>query len=333
MFVFVDECGSFTESTTPDSWCVVAAYALPENQVSHVSRVLKRIRAKNGGTETKLPQLHEADYFEFLHRLSGLPGLGFTVACDVSLHTREAVNKHRDAQVGKILEHIDKMHHETGRRGIERLASDVGALPFQLYAQLVLQVCLFDEVLLRAPLYYAQRRPHALARLRWRLDRKDTRPTAYEGAFHRLLPALLQSSSLRDPMVMLSEGADYSFFKRFDFEPGRHPEYLERDYGIHVGDGANLGMMIREDFELVDSAEVDGVQVADLLAAGVRRLLRGGFANQEVAARLLGGNMAGTIYNVPPVRLSTLGREAPVNGSNARLLSIMAKSAKALLRQ
>ena len=331
MFIFVDESGTFTESLSPDSWCVVAAYVLPENQIPRATRVLKRLRSNYGGNETKLSQMREVDYFEALSKLSALPGLGFAVACDVSLHSREVVETHRSAQAEKILRHIDKMHFESGQHGLQKLADDVRALPFQLYAQLILQVLLFDEVLRRAPLFYAQRCPKTLAHLRWRLDRKDTTPTAYEDAFRRLLPGVLQSKSLGNPMIMLSEGADYSYFKRFDFDEGQEPDYLEREYGIRVSDGANVGMMVSEDFELVDSAAVDGVQVADLLASGVRRLLRGGFSDQQVAARLLGDNMAGTIYKVPPVTLATLGRESPVSARNASLLQVMGGRLKVLL--
>lgn len=332
MFIFVDESGTFTESQNPDSWCVVAAYTLPENQIPHVARLLKRLKAKYGGTETKLAQMREADYFEVLDKLSALAGLGFAVACDVSLQSRDLVETHRDVQATKVLQHVDKMRYEAGRRGLQKMADDLRALPFQLYAQLVLQVLLFDEVLRRAPLYYAQRRPQTLANLRWRLDRKDTTPTAYEDAFRRLLPGLLQSRSLGNPMVMLSDGADYSYLKRFDFDEGKLPGYLEQEYGIKVKDGANVGMMVCEDFELVDSAVVDGVQVADMLASGVRRLLRGGFTNPQVAARLLGANLVGPIYKIPPITLATMGRESQISERNAMLLQAMAGRAKPLLR-
>lgn len=331
MFVFVDESGTFTESSKPDSWCVVAAYVLPDNQAPHASRLVRRLRSIYGGNETKLSQMREKDYFESLGKLAALPGLGFAVACDVSLHSRDVVEAHREAQASKVLQHVGKMRFESGRKELQALADDLRKLPFQLYAQLVLQVLLFDEVLRRAPLYYAQRRPQTLARLRWRLDRKDVTQTAYEDAFRRILPSLLQSGSFDNPMIMLSEGADYSHFRRFDFPDGP-PDYLA-EYGIHVKDGADVGKMVREDFELVDSALVDGVQIADLLAAGVRRLLRGGFENPQVAARLLGRNFAGTIHNVPPITLASLGREAEVSDRNAKLLETVAARTKSLLRR
>ena len=332
MLIFVDESGSFTASETPNSWCVVAAYAVPENQIAHVKSILRRLRSKYGGSETKLGQMRETDYFETLHKLSLLPGLGFAVACDVSLHSRDVVEAHRDSQAIKVLEHIDKMRFESGRQGLQQLADDLRALPFQLYAQLVLQVKLFDEVIRRTTLYYAQRRPQALGNFRWRLDRKDTRPTAYEEVFRRLLPSLLQTSGLHEPMIALSEGADYSYFNRFDFKNGQMPEYLKDDYGIQVNDGLNLGMLLREDFELVDSATDDGIQVADLLAGGVRRLLRGGFSDDEAAARLLGANMVSPIYRVPTIKLASLGRESIVSPHVAKLIRIMDGRAKGLMK-
>lgn len=332
MFIFVDESGSFTTSATPNSWCVVAAYAVPDNQIAAVRSILRRLRSKYGGGETKLGQMRETDYFETLHKLSLLPGLGFAVACDVNLHSRDVVEAHRDSQAAKVLEHIDKMRFESGRRGLQQLADDLRALPFQLYAQLVLQVLLFDDVIRRAPLYYAQRRPQVLSRFRWRLDRKDTTPTAYENVFRRLLPSLLQTASLNEPMIALSEGADYSYFKRFDFENGQPPEYLKDDYGIQINDGFNLGLLLREDFELVDSATEDGVQVADLLAGGVRRLLRGGFADDVAAAQLLGANMVSPIYRVPTIKLASLGRESIVSEHVAKLIHLVDGRAKALLK-
>lgn len=332
MFIFVDESGSFTASEIRNSWCVVAAYVIPENQIAYVKSILRRLRAKYGGSETKLGQMREIDYFDTLDKLSLLPGLGFAVACDVSLYSRDVVEAHRDSQATKVLDHVDKMRFESGRQGLQQLADDLRALPFQLYAQLVLQVQLFDEVIRRAPLYYAQRRPHALGNFRWRLDRKDTTPTAYEDVFRRLLPSLLQTSGLREPMIALSEGADYSYFKRFEFENGQPPAYLKDDYGIQVNDGFNIGMLLREDFELVDSAIDDGIQVADLLAGGVRRLLRGGFSDDLAAARLLGANMVSPIYRVPTIKLASLGRESIVSSHVAKLIRVMDGRAKALIK-
>jgi hypothetical protein len=65
-------------------------------------------------------------------------------------------------------------------------------------------------------------------------------------------------------------------------------------YGIELKSRStklDVGKMIRDDFHYVDSNEVAGIQVADLLAAGLRRLLRGGFEERtNDVARSFGAN-------------------------------------------
>ncbi|MES2103653.1 MAG: DUF3800 domain-containing protein [Pseudomonadota bacterium] len=115
-------------------------------------------------------------------------------------------------------------------------------------------------------------------------------------------------------MIMLEEG-DYSYFKRFDFPSGECPTYLETEYGIKTsGNGANVTQMVTEDFELVDSKFSPGVQVADLLASGIRKLMRGNFTRSHEIALLLGANMLGILKNELQINLITLGKTS--NASN-----------------
>ena len=82
---------------------------------------------------------------------------------------------------------------------------------------------------------------------------------------------------MREPMPML-EGADYRFMERLHYPEGQEPTYLRDVYGMEAGDGderkLNLGQLVGEDVRFVDSQEDAGVQVADLLASGLRRCLR-----------------------------------------------------------
>ncbi|WP_434664737.1 hypothetical protein P5W99_29970 [Paraburkholderia sp. A3BS-1L] len=138
---------------------------------------------------------------------------------------------------------------------IADLADEISALPLQPYTQLVLQAELVHTVLKYAPLYYVQREPVALAHFRCRVDQKDRIPNLYEKVFQKILPGLLQTKSLHDPMISL-EGADYSHFKRFKYEPGTAPTYLEETYGLDIGtsgeNSVNVGRMIHDDFSYVD---------------------------------------------------------------------------------
>lgn len=333
MHIFVDESGTFTHSKNLDSWCVVAAYVAVEHKRQDLHDLIYRVRAiGNHGAETKLKHLSEHQYVWFLTELRKLEGLAFAVAVDVGLHCPEAVAQHRDGQAAKVVEHRDKMIHESARRGLDDLSNEIRSLPVQLYTQLICQLELFHKVLTRAPLYFVQRHPPALAHFRWRLDRKAKAPTAYEEAFRKILPAILQSMSLDNPMLML-EGADYRHFSRFDYPPGEEPTYLKETYGIESKGGSNIGKMIREDFKLADSATTPGIQVADLLAGGIRRLFRGEFQAEEQIALLLGANMVQQLRDETPVGMVTLDKTAVASERVAHLIRLMASSGRPMLAE
>lgn len=327
MNIFVDESGTFRTSPHPDSWCTVVAYVSPEIDRRRLDRLVGALRAEcASGREAKLRNVAEARYAKFLSDLARLNGVAFAVAVDAHQHSECALELHRDSQARAALEHIDKMLHPTGREAVQRVSDAIRSLPVQLYAQLVCQVELFHKVITRAITYYAQRFPATLRSLRWRVDRKDTIPTAYENTFRMILPALLQSKSDRDPMLML-KGADYSHFRRFEYAPGEAPTYLKDDYGIDYGeDVVDVGKMVKDDFQLVDSNNVPGVQVADLLASGLRRVMRQKFDAPERIATLIGENMVQEADRQPPVRLISL---AP--GSGDRVSTDVAKLLRSMV--
>jgi hypothetical protein len=334
MYIFVDESGTFTAPApaAADSWCVVAAYTSPETDQERLSALVMQLRQDCGSDmEVKIDQVGEARYLRFLRDLSRLAGLVFAVAVDVSLHSKMAVLAHRDAQAEKVVEHRSKMIHVKARDAITALGESMHSLPVQLYTQLQCQVELFHKVLAQAPLYYSQHKPETLSRLSWRIDRKDTIPTAYETAFRTILPMALQSKSMREPMIALREG-NYEFFKRFEFPAGQYPAYLEEQYGIKSsGVGMNLGKMVGEDFDLVDSNAVLGVQVADLIASGLRRLFRGKFERAHEIALGLSANMVSELRGGPQVRLVSLSQSAPVSDRSAALLELLARRPKPLV--
>lgn len=334
MYIFVDESGTFTTpaSAPIDSWCVVAAYTSPEKDQDRLTALVAKLREDQGAaTEVKLHQLSETRYIRFLRDLSRLNGLVFAVAVDVSLHSETAVVAHRDAQADKVIEHREKMIHAQARDSLTALSESIRSLPVQLYVQLQCQVELFHKVLTRATVYYSQHWPETLASLRWRVDQKDTIPTAYEIAFRTILPAVLQTKSLRDPMIQLVEG-DYSYFQRYEFPVGQYPTYLQEEYGIESsGKGMNVGQMVREDFQLVDSNQVPGVQVADLISSGLRRLLRGGFTRSHEVALGLGENMLSILRGETQIGLVSLAHISPVSDRTAATLERLARKTKPLV--
>lgn len=335
MNIFVDESGTFLPSAVPDSWSSVVAYVSPETDRARIGTIVKTLRLECGdGREVKLREIPEGRFANFLQDLSKLHGIAFAVAAETHLHTVAGIAAHRDRQADKVVEYIDKMLHEVARQGLRDLSTAIRCLPPQLYTQLICQVELFHRVLTRAVSYYALRYPATLGKIRWRIDRKDVVPTAYEDAFRRIVPALLQSQSLRDPMIMIKDAGDYRFFKRYEYPPGEAPTYLNEEYGIPVsGDVGDVGKMLRDDFKLVDSSEVAGVQVADLLASGLRRALRGRFDHPDRIAALLGANMVGLDEGKPSLQLIALaeGENAPVSDRTATLVRLMQRACKPYL--
>ena len=81
----------------------------------------------------------------------------------------------------------------------------------------------------------------------------------------------------------------------FRYAAGEEPTYLQEHYGLEFDDNRdtslNIGRVLREELEFVDSRADVGVQTADLLASGLRRCLRAGFEDNESIAALLGNLM------------------------------------------
>lgn len=201
---------------------------------------------------------------------------------------------------------------------------------------MISQVQLALLILNSAVLFFVQKHPPTLGRFRWRIDQKNSEKTEYEEAFSQVLPAFLQTASLNEPMPML-KGANYSWFNRFYFPKGEEPTYLRDVYGIDTADDAddrklNLGQLVREDVAFVDSESNLGVQVADLLVAGLRRCFRNGFTrNHEVSMRL-GRLMVQRGADRPPVQLIGFGLEDKTVGEQVhRTAVIMRESARGML--
>lgn len=328
MYIFLDESGSFASAPKQDSWNTIVAYMMPERDWSRMQRAVTGLQMAAGAGqrgEIKLREVKERDYFNFLAHLSQLHGILFAVATDAGLYGIAQIEEHREIEAQEIVRHVDLMRHETGRQGLRNLSDCVRNLSPQLYIQLKCQVVLIDAVIRDGTLYFVQRFPEELGKFHWRIDQKHSTKTEYEGAFEMLTPPWLQTLSLGNPLIML-KGADYGAFQRFEYPEGKTPTYLKTVYGIDTGraGGINIGQLMREDLKFVDSKQDHGIQVADLLAAGLRRCLRAQFNDNQRAAQLLGRLMLQGELNSPPIRLLGFStQESVVAREIAKLIHIM----------
>ncbi len=125
-------------------------------------------------------------------------------------------------------------------------------------------------------------------------------------------------------------GADYSHFQRFQFDDGE-PSYLRDEYGIEFESGFNVGLVMREDFAFVDSKESPGVQIADLLASGLRRCLRAKFGDNDAVASALGSLMVQAEKPHPPLNLISLADESRASPEAARAVRLMIRACRPML--
>lgn len=304
MIIAIDESGTFVNAPTKNAWCVVCAYVFSERIQSRAFAALKKLKKSSGfgkRQEIKLKNVSENDYFRFLTDLSKLGGVLFSVATDSHNNDRETIIQHRTIQAKKIRKNEPRMIYESGKKAIALLADEVDTLSPQLYVQLQCQVVLLSDIIHRAIIYYVQRDPKTLRKYKWRIDQKNTEKTTYEKAFEKVVCPILQTISFCEPMIFLKE-ADYSHMAPFLYSKGETPEYVEEACGKKLEGGVNIGKIVRDDMSFPNSKLNYSVQIADLLASGVRRCLRSEFINNYLASRLLGSLMLDNMKDKHPIQ-------------------------------
>jgi hypothetical protein len=250
----------------------------------------------------------------------------------MSLVSESIVINHRNFQAQKVVEHKEKMIHKAAKMSLEHLSAEIRELAPQLYMQLVCQVNLIADLINRAILFYVQRRPSNLCRFKWRVDQKNTKKIRYEEAFTKVAPSLLQSISLKEPFIAVSE-FDYSAMSGFIYTRENAPNYLSEVYGLNVNvEGSlDIGRILREDFAFCDSKASIGIQITDLLASGLRKVLRGKFTNIEEISALLGGLMVQALKNNLPINLISFTDGNISNKTTDSVVNNFRKFAKAIV--
>lgn len=335
MEIFIDESGSFvTNGAQINSWCGVAAFTC-SNKSKYREQLakLKRKENRNKKLEIKIHELSEVNYLSFLEDLYQAGGLLICLATDSGFNEKALVEKHKNKQVQLLLDNIQKMKYQTGKEGVKYLASQIQKLPNQLYIQLFCQIYLMHSFINRAIPYIVQRKPQSLKKFVWRIDQKSPDiKTDFEDAFEKLCPALLQTLSLTEPGVGL-KWCDYSHMKEYIYEKGTLPEYLVEEFPqLNDESGFNIQKIIRDDIGFVDSASCDGVQIADLLASGLRKVLRQEFTDNDLVASALGKLMIQERKNRPVLKLITFGEEKVINDNDLKsLINLITRSCRPMV--
>lgn len=331
---YIDEAGSFvSKGASENSWCTVACYSIPEFEKRKLKGILKSLKQKEGfskDSEVKLKNISERGYLEFAHQLSDLNGSLFGVATDSHCNSIEAINSHKAMHIESIYRGTCEMKFEGGKEAMRILHSQFSGLPEQLYVQFHCQAILLESFLRRGIAFYVQRYPNSLRKFRWRYDAKELlKITDFEDSFQKFVPALLQAYSIDNPTPALA-WCDYSPMKEYI---GTVPDYVVEKVPELEGEKAfDVQKIVRGDIEFVDSKSSPGVQVADLLASGLRRLLRLKFDNNEVMACALGKLFLQEEDNRPPIALVAFDGGSSVSEQLARVVKILIASCRKILK-
>jgi hypothetical protein len=339
MHIFIDESGSFTFTPEHNAWSAVGAVVILEEAMGAAEHALHEFKAENGVSpddELKFGKVSdEMSYFRLLNRLAQLNCTLFALATDAHLNTPEAVGVHKEKSAQGLVEHIDKLVHQTLRDDVQNISDQVLRLSDQLYIQFICQIRLMHYLVSQAMTYYVQSNPETLGSFVWRVDQKDPKKiTEYEDAFENLSPPYLQSMSIADPMPRV-EGFDYSHMTRYEFPEKEKPTYLRDHYNLDVdlGDVLDIKKLIREDLKFIDSKSDFGVQLADLLTGGIRRCLRQEFRDNLRAAAFLGRLMVNRGRSQQPVLLLSLGTEKALDKSTAKIINMMTRQQRSMIKK
>jgi hypothetical protein len=277
MYVFIDEAGGFQVPARSNQVSCVAALVIPESFAKTLFRKVRRGLDwwRVGGREVKGSQLDERKMAELIRIVRRFDVLLISVAIDMGLHTDVGISRHLHDQVRTIRAGMTGMTNTRQREWMDRLASRMEALPNQLYVQSVLLTTVIQAVMETATLYYAQRIPKALGAFVWRVDAKDLTLTDYERLWSDVVGPFLQTRSLSSPLLQM-RGADYSFFEKFCGETAQPPPHLKGRVATSDEPFQYFEMNhVLADLRFCRSHVLTGLQVVDMLVAGIRRACNG----------------------------------------------------------
>lgn len=222
------------------------------------------------------------------------------------------------------------MLYPSGREGLARLRDQIRDMPLQLFVQMYCQVELIEDILRRSILHYTERCPGSLRSFRWRIDQKGSSITDFENAFLLTVPPMLQDRSLNDPFITL-RGSGGKAISNFDFERGKVPRWHVSEDRVPDENALDINKMFREDIKFCDSRALPGIQAVDLLASGTRRLLRGGFVDNDKAGKLIGRLMLTAFKGQNTLRTISFTSARQLDGHAAGAVQLVARHCRPTL--
>jgi hypothetical protein len=235
----------------------------------------------NQGGEVKGSKLDESQAAQLIELASRYDVFVNFFAMDMARHDDAVVSAYKSRQADAVTAGLTSEHNPEITAQLQGLADAIRRMPNQLFLQASLMIDLVLKVIEDSTLYYVQRVPAELGSIAWVIDRKNRTITEMEDTWSTLVLPMSESHFAKTPLPCLL-GADYSHFDAHykidasDQEMIRHVKWMREAYGVQHVDrplGLNSTLLLSEQRQFADSAGSLGLQLADMLAAILRRAL------------------------------------------------------------
>jgi hypothetical protein len=342
MKIYIDEAGGFVHpSAGTQSYSLVLALVIPssiEDELFHEFLCLRDSWPKQA-IEIKGSTLDEAQAAQVIELMSRYDVLVNFFSVDMVMHDDQAVEAFKNRQADKITVHITREYLADAVQEMHELGEAIRRMPNQLFLQADLTIRLLLKVIQNSTLYFAQLRPDELGSIEWIIDRKNRTLTEMEQVWTTLILPFSEQHFHKNSFVIL-KGADYSHFlgrygftaETMDEDMARHLKWAEATYGAPplTGDeaGTDSKLLFSEQRRFEDSKNSLGLQLADMLAAILRRGL-----NENL--QLTGWRDFGRLFagKSNPFVLLYRGDGSPrsLEGHTAKVCRVIMKQSKSLL--
>jgi Protein of unknown function (DUF3800) len=332
LHLFIDEAGTFIPAT---GWAVVCSLAIPHKEVHPARREINRLSRDwpRKDAELKGGMLQSTHLESLVEVLFRHDALMHACAIDVSREDAARVDQHKADQCDGMTRRLTPQHHPGLVQQVWDLRRVLERMSPQLYIQCVMMKELVRIASEEVTLYFAQRRPHELAKFEWTIDAKDPRRiTSQEKWWRKTLAVWLESASRREPFILVKDaGFNYKYFNR---SFGMTKEMWFSDGPPEIMEGHDLRKMMTERMAFVDSRSETLIQAVDILTSFLRRLLTREITVDAVAHAL--GRLQ--IYtqrksNHPQsLRVLTLHPDSWARSDLFNTLRVMTKAARTLLK-
>jgi hypothetical protein len=282
--IYIDEAGAFVAQPAGQPlFSLVLAVVVPSSIELQLTDEFSRLLAgwPHQEAEIKGSKLDESQAAQLIDLVSRHDVIVQFFAVDMEMHGDKVVDDFKARQADAVTENLTSEHHPPIAAQLRGLADAIRRMPNQLFVQAFLMIELVLRVIEESTLYYVQRLPKELGSIEWVIDRKDRKITEMEKTWSTLILPMSESHFVKKPLICL-RGADYSPFdarygiRADDEEMNRHVAWTREAYGIQGADqspGLNAGLLLSEQRQFLDSAGSLGLQLADMLAAILRRAL------------------------------------------------------------